>query len=442
MVPYDHADASHVAATVEQGRAADDDEGNQAAGVLLQIGLAIVVLAVGFGVTYFLVSQKTAPARLPAARAAPVVQTILADVGTVAADVEGFGRLRASRDVSVVPQVGGRVVAIHPDLRPGGTLDAGAVLFEIDPTDYEIALEQREADVERAEASLERLDARRRSAMADVARRETALETMRAEAAVSRAEYVRINPDRDVPPLVAKVPQLRENEALLEAAEAALSEVDAQAAELEANLRLAEAAVRQAQVTLDRTRVTLPADGGPYRVASESVDVGQTVSPGVAVAQVFDAGSLEVAVPLDDADLRFVQIPGSTATVAAGDVEASGTVARTGGEVDPQTQLVEVIVVLDDPPEAFVPGRFVSVTIDGTPIEGVARLPRQTVTRTEDDRSRVNLADDGELRFADVTIIRRDAGDVLVRGLDDGARVIVTPLDVVTDGMPVQAETP
>ena len=95
---------------------------------------------------------------------------------------------------------------------------------------------------------------------------------MQAEAEVSRAEFERLNPGQTVPPLVARAPQLRENESLLEAARAAVDEVDAQAIELQASVRQAEASLRQANVSLDRTKVKLPAETGAWRVASESAD--------------------------------------------------------------------------------------------------------------------------------------------------------------------------
>ncbi|MEM1012365.1 MAG: HlyD family efflux transporter periplasmic adaptor subunit [Planctomycetota bacterium] len=417
---------------------ADDDEGSKAAGVVLQLLSAVVVLAVGTGVTWFLISQKTAPAKLPAVTSAPVVDVLIAEVGPVTMSVRGFGRVAAASELAVVPQVGGRVISVHPQLRPGGVLPAESVVFEIDPTDYELAVEQAEADLERANAAVTRLDARRRSAVAEVARRETSLETMQAEAEVSRAEFERLNPGQTVPPLVAREPQLRENESLLEAARAAVDEVDAQAIELQASVRQAAASLRQANVSLDRTKVKLPAETGSWRVASESVDTGQTVVAGQSVASLYATSSLEVPVPLEDDQLGFIAVPGATATVDAGGTTVRGKAVRTGGEVDDATQLVEVIVALDEPSAAFVPGRFVEVSLDGEALDGIARLPRRSIERTEAGTFRVRLADDeGLLRFRQVDVVRRVGDAAFVRGLSSGDRVITTPLEVATDGMPI-----
>ena len=408
-----------------------------------QLAIALLILLAGVGLTYFLVSTKSAPGKLPAASAAPVVAVIEASVGTAETAVTGFGRVRAANELRVVPQVGGRVVEAHPELRAGGRIPAGAVLLRIDPADYEVALERARADLERAEAARTRVDARRRAAAAEVARRETALETMRAEAAVSRAEFENLNPGRDVPPLIAKEPQLRENEAALESALASLQDVDAEEQELDAQVRQAEAGVRAAELSLGRTDVVLPdaGDARAYRVAEELVDVGQSVVQGQPVATLYDAGSLEVPVPLEDEELRYVRVPGSPATVTLdGGRTVAGTIDRTEATIDDRSQLVEVVVALADgvdrPP---TPGRFVDVAIDAEPIEGVAAIPRRALRVTPDGTPRVWLAaGDGTIEFRDVEVARRDGDAAYVRGLADGDRVITSRLDVATPGMAVQ----
>ena len=412
-------------------------------GVVLQLVIAVVVVAAGLGLTYLLVSTKTAPAKIAAGRAAPVVLTEIVRNGPAETIVEGFGTVRAANELRVVPQVGGRVTRVDPQFIAGGTLPAGAVVMEIEPADYEIA-------VERAEAQLSRVEARRRAAAAEVARRETALETMRAEAGVARAEFERVRPGEDVPPLVAREPQVRETEAALEAARAQADDVEAEEREL-------EAALRQARLELDRTKVRLP-DGpaSSYRVAEEQVDAGQSVAAGQAVGTVYAADSLEVPVPLSGDQLAFVVLPGdgedepSTATITADyggrEREWPGRVDRTEGRVNPRTRLVEVVVAVGDADAAggtrLVPGSFVNVAINGRRIEGVARLPRRAVHVGEDGRTAAHVAEpDGEeavLRVVPVEVVRRSGDDFYVRGLPDGAAAILSNLDVASDGMAVQ----
>ena len=430
-------------------QAEKDSHEIKTASVVLQAVLAIVIVGVASLIAFLLIQQKTAPSQLNAARSAPVVEVVVVANGDADSTVRGFGRVRAATQLSAVPQVGGRVVSIHPQLRPGGTIPAGETILEIDPTDYEIALEQRQADLARAQAALTRVDARQRSAAATVAAAESSLETTRAEANVARDEYLRVNPDGEVPPLVAREPQLRSGEAQLESARAGLDDVEAEEAELQAAVRQAEAAVRAAEASLERTKLALPEGGGPWRVAEESVDVGQSVTAGQSVATIYDASSLEVPIPLDDADLGFVEVPGSSATLDVGGVSVNGTVDRTAGQIGATTQLVEVIVSLDevgDSAREFVPGRFVEAVIAGRTVSGVARLPREAIRRDEDTgEPAVHVVQgSGTLKVVDVEVVRRAGDDLFVRGLGEGDRVVLTRLELATDGMQVQVagETP
>ncbi|MEL7238455.1 MAG: hypothetical protein AAGK78_06305, partial [Planctomycetota bacterium] len=208
------------AVPVEPASMSDETSTQKVGGVILQILISLAIVAVGIYATKWLVGIKTMPAQVPQTRAAPVVTVANVSPTTAENLISENGTIRAARRLSVVPQVGGRVDAVHPEFTAGGTVTGGTRLLEIDRTDYELAKAQADADVQRIQAGIKRLDARRRSASAEVARAETSLQTMQAEAAVAEEEFRRINPGQPIPPLVAKVPQLQEMRASLDASKA------------------------------------------------------------------------------------------------------------------------------------------------------------------------------------------------------------------------------
>ena len=59
----------------------------------------------------------------------------------------------------VIPQVGGRVIAVSEDFRLGASFSEGDVLFRIDPADYELAVERTLAEIEAARSELALLEA-------------------------------------------------------------------------------------------------------------------------------------------------------------------------------------------------------------------------------------------------------------------------------------------
>jgi len=80
-------------------------------------------------------------------------------------------------------------------------------------------------------------------------------------------------------------------------------------------------------------------------------------------------------------------------------------------------------------------GSFVEARIEGRPVEGAVRLPREYL-RADDT---VWVMQDGALDVRDVRIEVRDQQYVYVsEGLEDGDRVVTTNLTTVVDGAPLR----
>lgn len=370
--------------------------------------LPVVVVAGGLGVAYLLTSARTPPERVDRVSPGPLVEVIEARPADVQVEVEGNGEVGAKISVTLVPQVSGRILAVHAAMVSGGFFKAGEALVTIDPRDYELARDRARATVARAEVTLER---------------------EQAEADVARQEWDALHPD-EAPPhgLVVREPQIRQAEAELEAARADLA-----AAELD----------------LERTRMTVPFDGV---VVSESVDVGQYVSAGSTLATVFAVGAVEIRVPLESRELGWFDAPrrpsdpASPATVrsrfAGGVHEWPGRVVRTEAQVDPGSRMIHAVVEVARPfartdgRPSLLPGSFVEVVIEGRTLDGVVPVPRHAVHQGDT----VWVVDDGRLEIRPVEIARADRHSALVTaGLEAGDQVVVSALDAVTDGMAVRA---
>ena len=300
-----------------------------------------VILGVSVGLAYLLVSMAPEPARTEPPPQIPFAQTGLVAAGSGAIPVFGAGTVRPSAEIDVAPQVGGRVVWVHPGFQSGGRVKSGQALFRIEEADY-----------------LHRVQ----EARANLAARRVALLEEQERAAIARAQYELYSKRQgagasptDANPLTLREPQL-------EAARAALERDQA---------RLADAGL-----SLSRTRVTAPFDGF---VRDESVDVGQILAPGQSVGRLFAADAVEVVVPVSDADAALIPglwelAPGDgDRRVSARVVSPSrggshaweGYVDRGEAALDARTRTIDVIVRVPDPFSAGVPpllvGAFVEV---------------------------------------------------------------------------------
>lgn len=372
----------------------------------LKLVVPIIVLLVGVGAAALIASARKAPPRVERPPLGPLVEVVPAEITDIPVEVSGHGEVVARVSVDVVPQVAGQVVEVHRSLVAGGFFSTGEVLVVIDPRDYELAVERAQAAVARAKVTLER---------------------EQAEAEVARAEWQDLHPDEEPTGLVIREPQIRQAEAEYAAAVAELS---------------------VAKLSLERTRVSLPFDGV---VVSENVDKGQFVGNGSRLATVFGTDVVEVRVPLDSRELAWFDVPsgrGGSGALAKVSITFGGTrstwrgrVTRMEAQVDQASRMVHVVIEVPRPYEtsgdrpALLPGSFVDVRIEGRTLNDVVSVPRHAIH----DGSHVWVFEDGKLGVREIEVVREDRQQTLISaGLEEGALVIVSALDAVTDGMTIR----
>jgi len=97
------------------------------------------------------------------------------------------GVVEARTVTSIIPQVSGKVVTVSNSFRPGASVSAGEILFVIDSADYALAVERTLAEIEVARSDLLRLEA---------------------EGEAERKVWKSRFPERPIPDLTARVPQI------------------------------------------------------------------------------------------------------------------------------------------------------------------------------------------------------------------------------------------
>ncbi len=373
--------------------------------------IPVLVILLGIVIMVTLIKTRPEPKKETRTVTGTLVRILPLRSEVIDLTIQGTGTVEAAREVSLIPQVSGRVTYVSPNLAAGGFFEKNEIIFSIEDTDYRLALEREKAAKIKAEYELA---------------------TMKSQAQVARDEWERLNSGRETPPnpLVLYEPQLRSARAALDAA---------------------TAAVEQAQIDLERTTVRAPFRA---RVRSEDIDIGQYVRNGESVAVLAGTDIAEIIVPLALEDVSWLDIPkpgevrkGSPATVRVNirgkTREWTGHIVRSTGEVDPDTRMMQVIIEVSDPyglkeqktreypPLAF--GTFVEVLMRGKTLSDVFVIPR-TAFR---DNSTVWLMDsDTMLRIRKVVALRMEKERVIVsEGLEEGDQLILTNITGAANGM-------
>ncbi len=377
---------------------------------LLHFGITFGLII--FGVIGYLVltAQKPELKKIKPPVPKPVVRTINVTSGPQVVYIKGEGTVRALREIQLIPQVSGKVVFISEALVNGGQFHQGDVLLRIDPQDYRLAVTLAQATVKDSESKLK-------------------LAVEEAEAAREEWRLLHAKDPRgkgEPPPLVLKEPQL---------------------AAAKARLAADRADLQKAQLNLERTELKAPFDG---RVGEEAVDLGQYVSPGQTLATLYSTEAAEIIVPLEDEYLSWFHVPGFTpgnspgaavtvkAKIAGQELTWSGQVVRAQGKLDERTRMVNVVVRVKKPYSTKPPlamGLFVTVEIAGRVLPQASVLPRAALRQG----NLVWVVDEGNrLNFRKVEVATQQQDKVIVeKGLEDGEEVVISPLQVVTDGMAV-----
>lgn len=377
--------------------------------------ICLAVLLAAIAVLVLIYSTEPTAQRSSASRqTAMLVEVTAVESGTFRPTIAVTGSVRPEKEILLRPRVSGEIVAVSDAFTPGGFLEAGELLLQIDPADYEAALLERQSELQQVTADLE-------------------LELGRQDLAKDDYEELQGTISSEYKALVLREPQLKTAQARVEAA---------------------RAAVKRAQLDLDRTRIRAPFAA---QVLTREANVGSQVSPGDNLGRLVgtDFYWVEAAVPVSN--VRWIDIPadpgtsGAPATVRnrAAWQEGSHRQAQVHsliGALEDETRMARVLLTVadplaHDPASAGMPplmvGSFVEVRIEGKPIENVVRLQREFLR--QDNTVWVNAG--GALEIRPVQLAFQDRQYAYISsGLDADDLVVTTNLASVVDGASLRLE--
>ncbi len=374
--------------------------------------LCAALLGVGGGIAAYLLRTSPKPARQAPITLAPLVRIIVVHAKSTRVPVQALGTVMPAVEVAVCAQVTGQVVAIHPRFHAGGIVPADAVLARIDSSDYELAVPMRESQVEMA-----RSDLLAEQGQQEVARREWELLDMQSSASSLEQE------------LALRQPQLRQKAAALRSAEASLA---------------------LARLDLSRTEIKAPCNA---LLRTAEVNVGDLATPQKVLATLVGTDAFWVQASLAAEELLWLRVPRGRDDEDASPVRVHGPhgSVREGriiallGDLEPSGRMARVRIEVQDPlslaqdatePPLLLDER-VKVEFLGEEAKEVFSIPRDAL---HDGNQAWVVDGEDRLQFKDVESVWSNEVLSLVRGLEEGDRVVVSDLAGPVPGMLLQIQ--
>jgi membrane fusion protein, multidrug efflux system len=231
--------------------------------------------------------------------------------------------------------------------------------------------------------------------------------------------------------LAQRQAQTRAADSLLERGEGAKIAADIAHAELAA----AEAQLREAQSAVERLDVIAPFSGTIDDVA---VERGSWVQEGTPVATILALNPIVVRGEISERDLSDVRI-GTTATVKlASGATVEGRVRYVRRQASEQTRTFQIEVEIPNRGGDVPAGMSAEIVLHADPVAAVV-VPRSVVTLSDSGALGVRtVGDDEKVGFVPVQVVDDTPEGLVVKGVPDGASIIISGQDLVTEGETVR----
>jgi RND family efflux transporter MFP subunit len=384
-------------------------------GGTLKILLSVMIVTGAVAIYHHQINTSPRAGRMKPPRQAKLVQVIPVLKEGCTTTVKGNGLVMPAQQVTLHPQVIGKIVEVSPDVVPGGYVQAGQKLMVIDHRDYEIQVRQRQSEVARAVKDLK---------------------VEQGNQAVAEQEYkildeVITDEDRE---LVLREPHLLSAQAARESAQAALE---------------------KAKLDLARCDIIAPFNAV---IQQKHTDLGASVTTNSELVTLIGTDEAWIEAKVFANQLKWLDIPkrngdsGANVTIHNNGVWGedrfrTGRVLCLLGEVETQGRLARLLVTVDDPfclkpqnhnlPHLLMDS-YISAEIEGRTLSDVFPIRR---SHLRDNDTVWIMDDDGLLEIRQVKVVFRGPDRVYVdEGLAENEKLVVTDIAAPVAGMPLRVD--
>ncbi|MFP4091266.1 MAG: efflux RND transporter periplasmic adaptor subunit [Cyclobacteriaceae bacterium] len=342
-------------------------------------GIAVLILGSGFLAMKKFAGMKESPTERPKLPSANYVKVSSVAYKEMDTEVVAYGRITSSQTLSIIAEVGGRLLPGAVELKPGVNFRQGQVLCRIYGEEARLTLQSRKSEFLNLIAS-------------------------------SLPDF-RIDYPEAYPSWQTYFEQIEMDQPLQELPEANNNKLKTFLATK--NILRDYYNIKSLEENLRKYTIYAPYDGS---IVDVNFEVGTIVNPGTNIASLIRTDRMELEIPLEINNIKWVE-EGSAVEVMSEDGSQSwiGRIARIADFVDPATQSINVYVSIEAGPNSgLYDGMYLKTVIPGTRLGSAMEIPRRVLQ----NENEVFVVEQGVLRTRQVNIEKITRDQVLISPLD------------------------
>ncbi len=357
----------------------------------------ILLLGGSAALSLLFVSMKPNPQKSPEPE---ITRSVLAEkvkYGEVVSPVIRLGRVNSSKEVPLVAEASGKIESGAVRLKAGGSFRRGQLLGTIYKDEAELALKASKSEFLNTLSNI--------------------LPDMKVDFPNQFDEYYNFFNSIDMDKNLPGFPDMKDAKLkVFLSSQGVLSEYYS---------------IKQAEKELARHSLYAPFNG---TFTTVSYEVGSYVNTGSQIAKMIQTDELEIEVPVENKDSEWIKI-GDKVNICKenGDYIAKGFVVRKSTYIDSDSQSRSIFVKVPNSENTLISGQYLQVEFPGQKIDGAMEIPRAGVFNTNE----VFVVKDGELKKAEINILKWNESTLIFNGLPEGSDVVVEALVSVKENSPV-----
>ena len=309
------------------------------------------------------------------------------------------GRVASQNYVDLSPEVRGKILPGNVSLKKGQSFRKGQVLLRIYSAEFQLALQAKKSRFLTLTANI--------------------LPDLKIDFNSSYQLWLDFFEKIDIKKTFPELPEIKSNkEKIFLSSRNILSEYYA---------------IKSDEIMLSKYYLYAPFNGSFTEVYSEP---GAVANPGVRIARMIRTDKLELEVPVETANIKYLKV-GNTVEIISDnqDENSTGKISRISDFVDPKTQSVSVFIDLNRKKNSTIyQGEYMTAVFSNILLKDAMEIPRDAVF----NQNQVFTVKNGKLKKQNIHILKMNDETIFFKGLETGIYVVTEALINAVDNLEVE----